>query len=326
MRRTRVVVLSALLLSACTLQRWQPSKSVATDDHLMHMTAADMSMPTIGLSSQSQGDPSLPPSNSHAAARLAASPRHGEWVKIAWEPGSKDSLMAWIVYPAKSGKAPVVVVVHEIFGLSTWVRGVADQLASEGFIAIAPDLVSRVRGGPTSVELSGDSARKLIGGVDFTERNKGIMAVANFAMSQPSADKKYGVVGFCWGGSTAWGAAVYNGKGFGGSVAYYGAPFAANGAVIVDSLAKIQAPVLMLNGSLDARTGAFIPLADEAMKKLGKSFVGINYEGAVHGFARAQDDSVTGNTSPATMPANLAAIKDGWPKTIAFFKKNLGAK
>jgi carboxymethylenebutenolidase len=298
---------------------------MAMDDHTMHMSAADMRAPSV-TNSESQGDPSLPPSASTAAARLAASPRHGEWVKVAWEPGSKDSLMAWIVYPSKSGKAPVVVVVHEIFGLSTWVRSVADQLASEGFIAIAPDLISRARGGPSTTELASDTATKLIRGVDFTERNKGITAVANYAMSQPSADKKFGVVGFCWGGSTAWGAAVNNSKGFAGSVAYYGAPYSANGAVIEDSLAKIQAPVLMLNGSLDARTGAFIPLADEAMKKLGKTFEGKNYEGAVHGFARAQDDPVTGNTSPATMPANLAAIKDAWPKTVAFFKKNLGAK
>ena len=329
MHRNRALLLSAFFLSACTLQRWQPAQSAALDDHMMHMSAADMRAPVIALTTASgnpQGTPGLPASANSAAARLAASPRHGEWVKLAWEPGSKDSLMAWIVYPMKSGKAPVVVVVHEIFGLSTWVRSVADQLAADGFIAIAPDLESRVRGGPSTVELTSDSARKLIAGVDFAERNKGIMAVANYAMSQPAAEKKYGVVGFCWGGSTAWGAAVYNGKGFGGSVAFYGAPFAANGAVIVDSLAKIQAPVLMLNGSLDARTGAFIPLADEAMKKLGKPFEGKDYPGAVHGFMRAQDDPVTGQTPPESRAANLAASKEAWPKTIAFFKKNLGVK
>jgi len=81
----------------------------------------------------------------------------------------------------------VVVVVHEIFGLSTWVRSVADQVAADGFIAIAPDLESRVRGGPSAEELPGDSARKLIGGVNAAERNRGIIAVAKYAMSQPSA-------------------------------------------------------------------------------------------------------------------------------------------
>jgi carboxymethylenebutenolidase len=315
-----------LFLSACTLQRWQPQKSAALDDHMMNMSAADMRAPVITPSSTSQGTLGLPPSANTAAARLAASPRHGEWVKLAWEPGSKDSLMAWIVYPITSRKAPVVVVVHEIFGLSTWVRSVADQVAADGFIAIAPDLVSRVRGGPSTVELSPDSARRIISGVNFAERNKGIMAAANYAMLQPAAEKRFGVVGFCWGGGTAWGAAVFNGKGFRGAVAYYGAPYMSAGAVIVDSLAKIHEPVLMFNGSLDARTGATIPLAEAAMKQLGKPFVATNYEGAIHGFMRAQDDPPTGNTPAATAAANLAAAKDAWPRTIAFFKKNLGSK
>ena len=92
-----------------------------------------------------------------ADERLAASRRHGEWVTIALGAGSADSVMAWVVYPASRQKAGVVVVVHEIFGLSTWVRGVADQVAADGFIAIAPDFLTRVRGGPTSVELAGDA-------------------------------------------------------------------------------------------------------------------------------------------------------------------------
>ena len=158
---------------------------------MAHMSAADMSSPrtvSAGEVSLSQGTPGLPASNSTPRRALAASPRHAEWVKIPWEPGSSDSLMAWIVYPSTSNaKTPVVVVIHEIFGLSTWVRGVADQVAADGFIAIAPDLVSRVRGGPSTVELSGDSARKIIGNVTSTERNKGITAVANYAMSLPSA-------------------------------------------------------------------------------------------------------------------------------------------
>src|SRR5687768_3358987 len=101
-----------------------------------------------------QMDSSLPASNNNAAARLAASPRRNEWVRIPWGDGKSDSLMAWIVYPqnlSAGSRAPVVVVVHEIFGLSPWVRGVADEFAARGFIAIAPDLASRLRGGPTSV-------------------------------------------------------------------------------------------------------------------------------------------------------------------------------
>src|SRR4029079_4131878 len=134
------------------------------------------------------------------------------WVKIAWEPGSADSLMAWVVYPSTTHtKTPMVVVVHEIFGLSAWVRGVADQVAADGFIAIAPDLISRVRGGPSTEELSGDSARKLIQGGSTAERTRGIAASARYAMAQASAAPKYAVIGYCWGGSTVWAHGVNGG-------------------------------------------------------------------------------------------------------------------
>jgi carboxymethylenebutenolidase len=333
MRRT--AVLFAFFLSSCTTQRWQPAKSTAMDDHMAHMSAADRLSPApTPRGAVSQGTAGIPASAATAEARLRVSPRHGEWVKVAWEPGSTDSLMAWAVYPMRRDKAPVVVVIHEIFGLQTWVRGVTDQLAADGFIAIAPDILSRVRGGPSTVELSGDSARKLIASVNFTDRNKAIAAVSKYAMSQPSAIKRYGVVGYCWGGSTAWGAAVAGGEGFGGAVAYYGSPFmtqmpaAAPGgtptAVLnADSLSKIKMPVMLLNGSLDARIGAVMPAIDSAMKALGKNYVGKNYDGAVHGFLRAQDDPGPDN-APGNQ-ANLTAAKDAWPLTVAFFKKNLGS-
>jgi carboxymethylenebutenolidase len=292
---------------------------------MAHMSAGDQASPMAGMG-MNQGDRKLPPSNLQAPARLAASPRHGEWAKIAWEPGSKDSLMAYIVYPSTtSAKTPVVVVVHEIFGLSTWVRGVADQVAAEGFIAIAPDLESRVRGGPSTAELPGDSARALIQGVDAAERNRGIAASARYAMSQPSAAQKYAVIGYCWGGGTTWMHAINGGvPGFSGGVAYYGLPYM-NGAVPNrDSLAKIKTPVMLLSGARDARIGAAMPAVDSAMKALGKSYVGINYPGAGHGFLRSQDDTSAHN--PAWQQADLAATKDAWPRTVAFLKKNLGVR
>ena len=292
------------------------------DEHMGHMSAGDMASPAVAPAAQ--GNPALPPSNNAAAARLAASPRHGEWVKIAWEPGSSDSLMAWIVYPSTSNaKTPVVVVVHEIFGLSTWVRGVADQVAADGFIAIAPDLVSRARGGPSTTELSGDSARKLISGVSTTERNRGIIASARYAMAQPSAAQRYAVIGYCWGGSTVWAHAVNGGTtGYAGGVAFYGLPYM-NGAVPnADSLAKITKPVMLLSGSKDQRIGAAMPAVDSAMKAMGKSYVGINYQGAIHGFLRAQNDPKA-QRDEAEEQANLAATKDAWPRTLEFLRRNL---
>jgi carboxymethylenebutenolidase len=300
---------------------------------MSHMMATDLASPRIVSGGDvSQGPAGLPASANNAAARLKASPRHAEWVKIAWTPGSKDSLMAWVVYPStRNAKTPVVVVVHEIFGLSTWARGVADQVAADGFIAIAPDLLSRVRGGPTADEIASDSAVKLIGGVDIAERNRGITAAANYAMSLPSAAPRYAVIGFCWGGTTTWGAGINNGKGFSGGVAFYGAfpymtPSAAGGAGSVpaaDSMAKISAPMMLLSGAKDARIGASMPAIDSTMRALGKGYVGKNYGGAVHGFMRAQDDPKA-TRDPAEEAANLAAAKNAWPRTIAFLKKNLG--
>ena len=327
-----------LLLAACTLQH-TPRPGPLPDDHMAHMRAADVAAPAAGGAAgetRRQGTPGLPPSNLSAPARLSASPRHGEWVTIALEPGSADSLMAWVVYPVRGRKAAVVVVVHEIFGLSTWVRGVADQVAAEGFIAIAPDFLSRVRGGPTSVELAGDSARKLIGGVNSTERNRIIVAAANWAMTQPAATPKYAVIGYCWGGSTTFMHAVHGGvTGFSGGVAFYGLPYisggspatattpAVPGTLVGDSLAKIKAPVMLLNGSKDARIAAAMPALDSMMKAMGKIYTGVNYEGAVHGFLRAQDDPKT-ERDQAEEQANLAAAKDAWPRTVKFLKQRLG--
>ncbi len=341
MRRSRIFVLAAIFLSACTLQRWQPERASSLDDHMMHMSEADMRAPTISASSTSgtsQGIAGLPASNNNAAARIAASPRHSEWVKIALQPGSKDSIMAWIVYPKAGRKAPVVVVVHEIFGLSTWVRGVADQVAADGFIAIAPDFLSRVRGGPSTVELSSDSARKIIGGVNTTEQAAVIDAAANYAMMLPSAEKRYAVIGYCWGGSATWSHAINGGvMGFSGGVAFYGTPYTAGGqratastpatsaTLIADSIAKITKPVMLLSGSKDARITALMPAIDSAMIASHKTYSSTNYGGAEHGFLRAQDDPKTPRDEPGEA-ANLAATKDGWPKTIAFLKKNLGVK
>jgi carboxymethylenebutenolidase len=304
-------------LSAC-------HRASANDDHLAHMSVEDRAAPSASGSGGQQGAAGLPASANNAAARIAASPRHAEWVKVAWEPGSADSLMAWVVYPSTTqARSPVVVVVHEIFGLSTWVRGVADQVAAEGFIAIAPDLNSRVRGGPSTVELSGDSARRIISGVNSAERNRGITAVARYAMSHASAAPRYAVIGYCWGGQTVFMHATNGGTtGFSGGVAYYGLPYMTGQAPNADSLAKIRTPVMLLNGTRDARIGAAMPAIDSTMKALGKDYSGHNYEGAVHGFLRAQDDQQP-TRDIAAEAANLAATKDGWPRTVAFLKRVL---
>jgi carboxymethylenebutenolidase len=286
------------------------------------------------------GDLRLPPSFNQAPARLAASQRHAEWVAIAWEPGSKDSLMAWVVYPTTSNaRTPVVVVVHEIYGLGSWVRGVADQVAADGFIAIAPDLISRTRGGHSTVELPDTMASRLIRGVGVDERNRGIVATANYAMSLTSAAPRYAVIGYCWGGQTVFAHSVHGGtKGFVGGVAFYGNfPFMSGAPgsppmPIADSIAKIKTPVMLLNGSKDARIAAAMPAIDSLMKAFKKDYSARNYDNATHGFLRQQDDPhfVRDSTAaggrredPAGAAADLAASRDAWPLTLAFLRKHL---
>ncbi|MEQ1693325.1 MAG: dienelactone hydrolase family protein, partial [Gemmatimonas sp.] len=312
------VASATLALSVFALQRGAKPASAATmDDHSAHMRADDLASPVMpaGEFSTQQDDLKFPASNAQAAARLAATPRHGEWVKFPAAAGSTDTIMAWIVYPSTSAKAPVVVVVHEIFGLSSWVRAVADQVAAEGFIAIAPDFLSRVRGGPSSVELASDTARRLISGVDAAERNRVVAAAANYAMMQPAATPRYGVIGYCWGGQTTFMHTINGGlKGFSGGVAFYGLPYMTGGtpatattaavpaSINADSLAKIKAPIMLLNGSKDARIAAAMPALDSIMKKLGKDYAGTNYDGAVHGFLRAQGDGRAPRAASATLP------------------------
>ena len=334
-----------LLAAACTIQYVPPSSNGANgsngaaddaDEHIGHMSAQDLAAPvTTPLQGAAQGTPGIPASARTAAARLEASPRHGEWVKFAVDPGSADSVMAWVVFPQTSEKAPVVVVVHEIFGLQTWVRGVADQLAADGFIAIAPDFLSRVRGAPSNVELSGDSARGLIGNVNTAERNRIISAAANYAMMLPAATQKYAVIGYCWGGTTTFAHAVNRGvNGFSGGVAFYGSPYTTGGSratasapavpatVNADSLRMINVPVMLLNGSKDARIGAMMPAIDSIMKAHGKTYSGVNYQGAVHGFLRAQDDPRE-ERDEAEEKANLQASVDAWRLTIEFLRTRM---
>lgn len=330
------VAAATLMVSAYALRQGPGTAAPApVDEHSAHMQPVDMAAPsldaTIPMSAQ---DPSLPASANGAAARLAASPRHGEWVTFK---AGDDEIMAWIVYPKSDAKAPVVVVVHEIFGLSTWVRGVADQVAAEGFIAIAPDFLSRARGGPSSIELPSDTATRLIRGVDAAEKNRIIAAAANYAMMQPAATQTYGVIGYCWGGSAVWGHVVNGGvTGFAGGVAFYGAPYMSGGTPAtattpavpagpsLDSLAKIKVPVMLLSGSKDARIGAAMPAVAAYMKAHNKEYTGINYEGAVHGFLRAQNDPKQ-TRDQVEEAANMAATRDGWSRTIAFLKKHLNA-
>lgn len=274
------------------------------DEHAGH----DMStMPSVAVSTdaaQVQAQ-DIPASGGTAAARIGASPRHAEWVAI--KVGATDSVMAWVVYPERKDKAAVVIAIHENTGINTWTRAVADQLAADGFIGIAPDLTTMFRTGDLKADPTADQGRAAIGQVTPEIGNRILDAVAQYGMSLPAAQKKYGIVGFCWGGGRSF-LHASAAPGLTASVVYYGSPPNA------EQMAAIKAPVLGLYGGNDARINATIPATDSTMKKLGKAYEYQIFDGAGHGFLRAQD----GNA------ANAAAAAAAWPRTIAFFRAKLG--
>src|SRR5882672_11560694 len=265
---------------ACTSNKMVPA---AADSHTDHAGS-------VVTAAAQPDNRQFPPDAAGAPARLSASPRHSEWVVI--RTGDGDSLRAFVVYPERSTKAPVVLVVHEIFGLSSWVRGVADQLAADGFIAIAPDLLTmkNLPDGPDSVVAP--LAQAAIRTLDPAWVQKQLDAVAKYGMSLPSAQQKYGIVGFCWGGGVSFAHAVH-------------APTLG---------ASVRAAVLGLYGGNDARVDATIPSADSALRVLGRTYEEIIYPGAGHGFLR-QQVGMDG--------ANLAAARGAWPATVAWFRKYL---
>ncbi len=269
--------------------------------------SADASAPVTQGGEPMQATDGLPPGADDAMAQLASSPRHAEWVTIPTRPDGTDSIRAWVVYPERSQQAPVILVVHEIFGLSPWIRSVADQLAADGFIAIAPDLMTAANlpGAPENPDP--DAARAAIRNLQPADVQRQLGALAQWGMALPAAADRYGIVGFCWGGSTSFAHAV-DAPNLGASVVYYGSSPA------TAALSTVRAPVLGLYGENDARVNATIAPADSALQALGRTFETEIYAGAGHGFLRAQ----TGQDG-----ANMAATRQAWPRTIAWFRQHL---
>ncbi|HVT90388.1 MAG TPA: dienelactone hydrolase family protein, partial [Tepidisphaeraceae bacterium] len=185
-----------------------------------------------------------------AIAALKASTRHGEWVDVEM-PGSETKIKSFVVYPERPDKAGVVIVIHEIFGLSDWVRGVADQLASEGFIAIAPDLVSGMGPGGGGTESLGNNATRTVSSLPVDEQFKRLEAVRDYALKIPAANGKIGTVGFCWGGTASFNYAARQPK-LNGAIVYYGT------APSKELMARIECPVLGCYGGNDARVTATV--------------------------------------------------------------------
>jgi carboxymethylenebutenolidase len=242
-----------------------------------------------------------------AKARLEKSPRHLEFVKV--KQGNRE-VNCFIAFPEVKEKATAVIVIHEIFGLSDWVRGVADQLAEAGFIAIAPDLLSGVGpGGGGSEALGGaDGVRKVIGNLPPEQITADLNAVAEHVAKLPAANGKIAVIGFCWGGGQTFRFATNN-KNIKAACAFYG-----TGPESADDIARITAPVYGFYAGNDARVDATIPTSTELMKKAGKTYEPVIYEGAGHGFMRAGE-------APDANEPNKKARDESWVRLKDLLKK-----
>jgi carboxymethylenebutenolidase len=249
----------------------------------------------------------LPPSEKTATAALVASPRHGEWADVAL-PGSTVKLHTWVSYPERADKAPVVIVIHDIFCMSDWVRSVADQLAAEGFIAVAPDLLSGFGpdGGGTE-SFKGDSVRAAFSKLTPDVLAKRLDATRDYGLALPSATAKSASIGFCWGGGTSFAYATHQPK-LNAAVVFYGVPPSH------DAMEKIQCPVLGCYGGDDNRITSTVDAATKTMAELHKTYDPHVFDGAGHGFLRQQDGK---------NGANLKAAQQAWPAVISLLKKSL---
>jgi carboxymethylenebutenolidase len=234
---------------------------------------------------------------------LNKSPRHHEWVEV--KHGDRV-VHSFVVYPESKTKTAVVVVIHENQGLTDWVRTVADQLAANGYIAVAPDLLSGKApgGGKTSDFPDATAARDAIRALDPALVTQDLNAVVEYAKKIPAANGKVAVGGFCWGGAQTFRFATNN-KDIAAAFVFYGTS--------PEDVAGVTAPVYGFYGGNDERVNATIPKSKEMMAAAGKKYDPVIYEGAGHGFMRS------GMQPDATEP-NKKAREESWQRWLELLK------
>lgn len=240
-----------------------------------------------------------------AKATLEKSPRHREWVTV--KHGDR-AVETFLVYPESKGKTPVLLVIHEIFGMTDWVEDLADQVAAAGYLAVAPDLLSAM--GPNGGRSSSFPEGKTMEAVSHLNPDQitaDLNAVADYALKLPSSNGTLFVAGFCWGGSQSFRFAT-NRADLAAAFVFYGGP------PDKDAMARIKVPVYGFYAANDARIGATIPDTVAAMKDAGKTYEPVTYEGAGHGFMRAGE-------APDASDANKKARADAWARWKSLLSK-----
>jgi carboxymethylenebutenolidase len=240
-----------------------------------------------------------------AKEKLAKSPRHQEWVTVKHDGRAVET---FVVYPESKDKRPVVLIIHEIFGMSDWVQDLADQVAEAGYIAVAPDLLSGMgpNGGRSSSFEQGKT-NEAVSKLNPDQVTADLNAAADYGLKLPGSNGKLFVGGFCWGGGQTFRFATNRGD-LAAAFVFYGPP------PEKDAMARIKAPVYGFFAGNDARIGAMIPDAITNMKAAGKTFEPVTYDGAGHGFMRAGE-------APDANDANKKARADSWERWKSLLAK-----
>ena len=233
-----------------------------------------------------------------AKAKVEKSPRHREWVTVKHDGRAVE---AFVVYPESKDKRPVVLVIHEIFGMTDWVQDLADQVAEAGYIAVAPDLLSGMgpNGGRSSA-FAQDKATEAVSHLHVEQVMADLNAAADYGLKLPASSGKLYVAGFCWGGGQTFRFAT-NRAGLAGAFVFYGPP------ADKEDMARIKAPVYGFYAGDDARIGATLPGTIENMKAAGKTFEPVTYASAGHGFMRAGE-------APDASEGNKKARAEAWER------------
>jgi len=240
-----------------------------------------------------------------AKATLEKSPRHREWVSIKHD---GRSIETFVVYPESKSKTPVVLVIHEIFGMTDWVQDLADQVAAAGYIAVAPDLLSGMGpNGGRSSDFSEGKTMEAVSHLNPDQVTADLNAAADYALKIPASNDKLFVGGFCWGGGQTFRFAT-NRADLAGAFVFYGPP------PDKDAMVRIKAPVYGFYAGNDARIGAMIPDAIAQMKAAGKSYDIVTYEGAGHGFMRSGE-------APDAKEADKKARTEAWARWKSLLAK-----
>ena len=239
-----------------------------------------------------------------AKERVNKSPRHNEWVDL--KHGDR-TVKAFVVYPEVKTKAPTVLVIHEIFGLTDWARNLADELAEAGYIAIDPDLLS-APGKDTQSYPDQGAAIKAISALKAPQIFADLDAAADYVTKLPACNGTLAVTGYCWGGGWSFGYANHNPK-LKAAFVFYG-----TGPETEADASKIACPVYGFYGENDARVDATIPKSKEIMQSLGKTYEPVTYQGAGHGFMRAGE-------APDATEADRKARDAAWTRWKSLLKK-----